>query len=123
LVADTHTCAELLQSCLRRYNQCHDLVLGERADAITQKLPRLAGFPVDLKDNYSFPLHTASTDLRPDIVWWEDNPKKLRLVELAVPLRRDSKIRQREKKKNPAMKTWSTAQSRQAMILTSSQLR
>ena len=27
----------------------------------------------------------ASTDLRPDIVWWEDNPKKLRLVELTVP--------------------------------------
>ena len=48
-------------------------------------LPPLAGFSVDLKDNYSFPLRIASTDLRPDIVWWEDNPKKLWLVELTVP--------------------------------------
>jgi len=38
-----------------------------------------------LKDNYSFPLHIASTDQRPDTVGWEDNPKKLRLVELMVP--------------------------------------
>ena len=28
---------------------------------------------------------SPSTDLRPDIVWWEDNPKKLQLVELMVP--------------------------------------
>jgi len=70
---------------LRRYNQRHDLVPGETADAIRQMLPPLAGFSVDLKDNYSLPLHIASTDLRPDIVWWEDNPKKIWLVELTVP--------------------------------------
>jgi len=70
---------------LRRYSQCHDLVPGEIADGIKQKLPPSAGFSVDLKDNYSFPLHIASTDLRPDVVWLEDNPKKLRLVELTVP--------------------------------------
>jgi len=40
---------------------------------------------VDLKDNYSFPHHTVSTDLRPDIVGWEDNPKKIWLAELTVP--------------------------------------
>jgi len=68
-----------------REREREDLVLGEIADAIRQKLPPSAGFSVDLKDNYSFPLHIASTDLRPDIVWWEDNPKKLQLVELMVP--------------------------------------
>lgn len=90
LCGERQTLIHVLNCCrvardLRRYNQRHDLVLGEIADAIRQKLPPSAGFSVDLKDNYSFPLHIASTDLRPDIVWWEDNPKKLRLVELTVP--------------------------------------
>jgi len=63
------------------YHQCHDLVLGEiplDRSCLHQLDSRLH------KDNYSFPLHTVSTDMRPDIVWWEDNPKKLRLVELHV---------------------------------------
>ena len=34
---------------LRRYHQCHDLVLGEIADDIKQKLPPSAGFLVDPK--------------------------------------------------------------------------
>ena len=55
------------------------------ADAVRQKLSPLAGFSADLSDSYSFPLHIASTDLRPDIVWWDDASKKVRMVELTVP--------------------------------------
>ena len=43
------------------------------------------GFSADLSDNYSFPLHIASTDLRPDMVWWDDAAKNLQMVELTVP--------------------------------------
>ena len=67
---------------LRRYHQRHDLVLGEiplNRSYLHQLDSRLT--PRQLQ----FPLHIASTDLRPDIVWWEDNPKKLQLVELTVP--------------------------------------
>ena len=39
---------------------------------------------VDLSDGYSFPTHIAATDLRPDIVWWNDDQKTLTLVELMV---------------------------------------
>jgi len=34
--------------------------------------------------NYSFIFHIASTDLTPDILCWENNSKKLQLVELKV---------------------------------------
>ena len=73
-------CRRLAQD-LRRYNQCHDLVLGVIA---MLKLPPSAGFSADLSDNYNFPLHISSTDLRPDTVWWDDASKKLRLVELTA---------------------------------------
>ena len=90
LCGERQTLIHVLNCCrvardLRRYNQRHDLVLEEIADAIRQKLPPSAGFSADLNDNYSFPLHIACTDLRPDIVWWNDDSKKLWMVELTVP--------------------------------------
>ena len=33
---------------------------------------------------------TYYTDLRPDIVWWNDNSKKVRMVELTVPFENDA---------------------------------
>ena len=39
---------------------------------------------MDLSDDYLFPTHIAATDLRPDIVWWNDDQKTLTLVELMV---------------------------------------
>ena len=39
---------------------------------------------VDLSDGYSFPTHIAATDLRPNIVWWNDDQKTITLVELTV---------------------------------------
>ena len=34
---------------------------------------------------YTFPTHIVSTDLRPDIVWWDDTNSVLGLVELTIP--------------------------------------
>ena len=33
---------------------------------------------------YSFPQHIVATDLRPDVVWWNDTARKLCLLELTV---------------------------------------
>ena len=34
--------------------------------------------------NYHFPQHIVPTTLRPDIVWWNDNKKRLTLAELTI---------------------------------------
>ena len=39
---------------------------------------------VDIGDSYNFPLHIIPTDLRPDMVWWDDAHRSLCLVELTV---------------------------------------
>ena len=77
LCGERQTLIHVLNCCrvvrdLRRYNQHHDLAHGVITDAVRQKLLPLAGFSADLSDSYSLPLHRASTDLRPDIVWWDD---------------------------------------------------
>ena len=85
---NSHSCAKLSQNGqdLRRYNQCHDLVLGV---IVMLKLPPSAQFSADFSDNYNFPLHITSTDLRPDTVGWNDASKKLRMVELTASAFRD----------------------------------
>ena len=35
-------------------------------------------------DQYRFPLHIIPTDLRPDLVWWNDEEKFLYLAKLTV---------------------------------------
>ena len=57
---------------LRRYNTRHDKVLYEIATAVKPHLPTLAVMAVDIGEDYAFPLHIVPTDLRPDLVWWED---------------------------------------------------
>ena len=47
-------------------------------------LPSSTSMTVDLSDGYSFPTHIAATDLRLDIVWWNDDQKTLTLVELTT---------------------------------------
>ena len=38
----------------------------------------------DINEDYNFPLHIIPTELRPDIVWWDDDMKSLNLIELTV---------------------------------------
>ena len=39
---------------------------------------------VDIGEGYAFPMHIVPTDLRPDLVWWEDDARVLYLLELTV---------------------------------------
>ena len=69
---------------LRRYNIRHDAVLQEIALAIQPYIPPTATLTVDISDSYTFPLHIVPTDLRPDVVWWDDSSRSLFLAELTV---------------------------------------
>ena len=42
-------------------------------------------FSADRGSNYYFPQHITPTDLKPDIVWWDDEKNLLRIVELTIP--------------------------------------
>ena len=91
LCGDQQTLIHVLNSCpvardLRRYNQRHDAVLKVIVDMVRTHLPCPdTSFTSDLGGNYSFPTHIVATDLRPDIVWWNDKKKTLVLVELTIP--------------------------------------
>ena len=69
---------------LRRYNVRHDVVLKEIAAAIQSYLSPSSVLSIDIHDTYEFSLHIVSTDLRPDIVWWNTQNRSLCLVELTV---------------------------------------
>ena len=68
----------------RRYNIRHDAVLNAIATAVSSNIPSTTTLTVDTGDNYSFPLHIVPTNLRPDMVWWDDTHKSLCLAELTV---------------------------------------
>ena len=91
LCEEDQTLIHVLNCCkvardLRRYNQRHDAVLKIIAETIKKYLPSSStSLAVDLGDEYSFPTHIVSTDLRPDIVWWDDLRKTMVLVELTIP--------------------------------------
>ena len=63
---------------LRRYNNRHDAVLKEIVVAITPKLVPSTTLAVDIGDGYMFPQHITPTDLRPDLVWWDDTSSTCR---------------------------------------------
>jgi len=42
-------------------------------------------FSADLGSNYNFFQHITPTDLKPDIVWCDDEKNLLRIVELTIP--------------------------------------
>ena len=69
---------------LRRYNIRHDAVLQEIAVAIRSYIPTTSVLTADIGEGYAFPLHIVPSDLRPDIVWWDENSRSLCLAELTV---------------------------------------
>ena len=89
LCTQNQTLLHILNNCptarnLRRYNARHDAVLQEVSSAIVPKLPPSTTLTTDLGEGYSFPLHITPTDLRPDLVWWDDTSRSLCLAELTV---------------------------------------
>ena len=74
LIHVLNACIKALE--LRRYNERHDAVLSELHQRIKEYLPPSITSIVDLED-YQFPQHIAHTDLRPDIVCWDENQKRL----------------------------------------------
>ena len=90
LCGERQTLIHVLNCCriareLRKYNQRHDGVLGILADVIKEKLPLSTHFSADLGPKYNFPQHISPTDLKPDIVWWNDEEKILQMLELTIP--------------------------------------
>ena len=69
---------------LRRHDERRDRVLQSIATTIRAHLPPSTSMAVDLSGGYAFPTHIAATDLRPDVVWWNDSQKTITLVELTV---------------------------------------
>ena len=66
-----NSCKQALKT--RRYNCHHDAVLTEIRAV-------LATYTVSLSTDlgsYHFPHRIVSTDLRPDVVWWDDTRKKI----------------------------------------------
>ena len=68
-----------------RYNTRHDEVLLLIAAQIEKQLTPPTKMSVDVGSNYCFPQHIVSTDLRQDIVWWNDVACRIVIVELTVP--------------------------------------
>ena len=89
LSQQNQTLLHVLNNCpvsrdLRRYNNCHDAVLRVIASAVQETISVSTSLTVDEGDQYRFPLHIIPTDLRPDLVWWNDEERFLYLAELTV---------------------------------------
>ena len=54
------------------------------AEALAPTLSPSTTLTVDIGNNYNFPLHIAPTDLRPDLVWWDDSVRSVCIAELTV---------------------------------------
>ena len=85
----TQSLLHVLNNCavardLRRYNARHDAVLQEIMAVVVPCLPPTSSWTADICDNYCFPTHITPTDLRPDLVWWDNSQKTLCLAELTV---------------------------------------
>ena len=91
LCGGKQTLLHVLNNCpralnLRRYNERHDKVLEGIANFITDNLPENYKILADLPGSqaYLFPPHIATTDVRPDIVVWNDNIREVWVFELTV---------------------------------------
>ena len=61
---------------MRPYNERHDTVLTVLNEVVTEHLPDTTSSIVDLTSTeYSFPCHIVATDLRPDIIYWDETTK------------------------------------------------
>ena len=89
LCGEQQTLIHVLNCCsvardMRRYNSRHDGVLQVIFDVVKQSLDPTTNLTVDLNADYSFPTHIAPTDLRPDMVWWDDTRKTMMVTELTI---------------------------------------
>ena len=76
LCGEKQNLLHILNNCsvardLRCYNHRHDAVLREIVKFVQPKLPPATNLTANINE-HAFPLHIVSTDLRPDIVWWDD---------------------------------------------------
>ena len=70
---------------LRRYNQRHDNILRVIVESLQNQCQPEYKITADLPNtSYNFPPTAASTDLRPDLVVWNDSQRVLVLAELTV---------------------------------------
>ena len=88
LCGERQTLIHVLNTCKvardgKRFNSRHDAILEEIVTCISTYMPSTAQLTADL-NCYNFPQHIVATDLRPDIVWWDNVSKKLRVVELTI---------------------------------------
>ena len=89
LCGGNQTLLHVLNNCttardLRRFNSRHDLVLQDIASAIKLHLPATTTLSVDIGEGYQFPCSIVSTDLRPDIVWWDFSDKSVCFTKLTI---------------------------------------
>jgi hypothetical protein len=68
----------------RRYNTRHDSVLSAISKTVRRNIPLTASVTADISTSYEFPHHIIPTDLRPDLVWWDEARKSITLVDLTV---------------------------------------
>ena len=68
----------------RRYNLRHDSILHAIAEVVRRNIPPTSTLTADISNYYNFPLNIITTDLRPDLVWWDEAHKSLILAELTV---------------------------------------
>ena len=88
LCGERQTLIHILNTCKvardeRRYNGRHDSILAVIASTLSSHTAPSANLSSDL-GSYTFPQHIVTSDLRPDIVCWDDSARKLVLVELTV---------------------------------------
>ena len=70
---------------LRHYSARHDEVLQNMPAFVGTHLPPSFSMSVDSAESeYLFPHHITPTNLRPDVVWWSDEKKQIRLLELTI---------------------------------------
>ena len=67
-----------------RYNRRHDGVLQILVDAVRSCLSPSCCLTADLGGGYHYPFHLVSTDLKPDVVWWDDSDHSIVFLELTV---------------------------------------
>ena len=89
LCGERQTLIHVLNACggaarnARRFNTCHDAVLEEIISLLSAYTEPPAKLSADL-DNYNFPHHIVPTDLCPDIVWWDDQLRRIVIAELTI---------------------------------------
>ena len=89
LCHENQTLLHVLNNCSvardsRRYNIRHDSILSAITETVNRNIPPTTTMTADISDNYEFPHHIIPTDLRPDLVWWDEAHKSITLVELTV---------------------------------------